>query len=195
LAKQGKMGNNNKRILLIFFVLLLAACQNNKSSEDPFGYMRDTSGQNIASESPAPEDPSKNIEWRDGNTYSYDYTESISKIDSSGNEQIITVYKRNKPSEDNITCEPKVCKWCSQSVAATSYSIIEYPNLNWLRGEPDFTSIFSMLIGMIGNMYNGNAYFDLENNKVRTEWVTNCDYPGPSGFCSLKCQSEYNSRY
>jgi hypothetical protein len=188
------MKSNKYLILSVLFVFLLSGCQDTKTSDNPFGYMDESSETNSGVDNPSPIEPSTEIEWRDGNSYSYDYTETISKVDSLGNEQIITVYKRNKPSEDNIVCELKVCKWCSQSVAATSYSINEYPNLNWLRGEPDFTSIFSMLIGMIGNMYNGNAYFDLENNKVRTEWVTNCDYTGPDGFCSLKCQSEYHNR-
>ena len=35
---------------------------------------------------------------------------------------------------------------------------------------------------------------DMDNNKIRTEWRINCNYPGPDGFCSLKCENEYKYR-
>ena len=33
-----------------------------------------------------------------------------------------------------------------------------------------------------------------KNNRIRTEWRINCNYPGPDEFCSLKCENEYDYR-
>ena len=167
---------------IVCLLILLYGCNGNSPNESADFESNETSYQE-------PE-PSKTIDWKDGDTYSYDYTEEISKIDSLGNEEIITVYKRNKPSDESIICEPKICKWCSKSTYATNFSIEEYPNINWLRGEPDLNSIF----GMLGSVLDGNTYYDLDNQKVRTEWRTNCEYNGPDGFCSEKCKSEYSYR-
>jgi len=132
----------------------------------------------------------KQIDWKDGNSYSYDYTETITKTDSLGNEEEITVYKQNKPSDADVYCKPKICKWCGKESTAYNYKIEEYPNINWLRGEPDLGSI----IGMLGSIFDGIHYYDLENKKIRTEWNVKCDYYGPDEFCSNKCEYEYRNR-
>lgn len=132
----------------------------------------------------------KQIDWKDGNTYSYAYTEEIQKTDSMGNPYTITVYKSNKPDDSEVTCDTKVCKWCGKEQYARSFVIEEYPNINWLRGEADLLSVFSMMYLIFDNQ----KYMDLDNNKVRTEWRVNCDYSGPDGFCSLKCENEYKYR-
>ncbi len=69
-------------------------------------------------QSPEPE-PLKQIEWKDGKTYSYNYTETITTKDSLGNEKEITVYKREKPKESDIICDKKICKWCSLFIIET----------------------------------------------------------------------------
>lgn len=104
-----------------------------------------------------------------------------------GNETLITVYKNNPPKENDIICETKVCKWCGKEVYAEDYKIEEYPNINWVRGKADLGSIF----GMFSIMFEGKTYYDIDNNRIRTEWRVNCNYPGPDGFCSLKCENEY----
>lgn len=180
-----------KKLQLILFsiiIIITYSCQDNKNDKSD-DYVFDE----IKLDDSAPEEMpelSETIDWKDGNTYSYNYTEEIIKTDSLGNEQVITVYKRNQPSDGEINCEPKVCKWCSNTTYANNYSIEEYPNINWLRGQPDLASIF----GILSSMIDGNSYYDLENNRVRTEWRTNCEYVGPNGFCSEKCKSEYNYR-
>ncbi len=179
----------------LFLIALLSSCEGKKQPQ-PYDFEDSADTLGNADDSyfaPNPSDenePSKEIEWKNGNVYSYDYTESVNLTDSIGNVREITIYKQNRPSERDVVCEPKICKWCNTSIYASNYSINEYPNLNWLRGNADMSSIFSML----GMLLNGTSYLDLENNKIRTEWVTNCNYPGPDGFCSLKCESEYRNR-
>lgn len=175
-------------IKFLFCCFFFISCKNETNYDTFQDY--ETSGDSVFVENEIIEAPSKDIKWKDGNYYSYDYTEAITKVDSLGIEQTITVYKRNKPSEGDVACEPKICKWCSNTTYVSNYSIEEYPNINWLRGQPDLASIF----GMLANIVDGNSYYDLDNNKVRTEWRTNCEYNGPEGFCSERCKSEYNYR-
>jgi hypothetical protein len=47
-------------------------------------------------------------------------------------------------------------------------------------------------IDLVGLTYAGTSYLDFQNNKLRTEWKVDCEYPGPVGFCSLKCENDYN---
>ncbi len=141
----------------------------------------------------------KQVDWIDGNTYSYDEIETISTVDSNGKETKFTIYKMSKPNESDIHCETKICKWCSQDVIATSFKIEEVPNINWLRGTKEEAAEI-LLDNMIGGILFGHSsaqlknttYYDWENNKIRTEWKIDCSYPGPDGFCSYKCEKEYN---
>jgi hypothetical protein len=98
----------------LFFILFLLSCQGNKQNRNE-EYLPDEmiTDEELIEEGDYEPKPSETIDWKDGNSYSYDYTEAITKTDSLGNEQIITVYKRNKPSDGDIVCEPKMCKWCS----------------------------------------------------------------------------------
>lgn len=66
--------------------------------------------------------------------------------------------------------------------------IEEYPNINWVRGQPDLNSIF----GMFSIIFEGKTYYDFENSRIRTEWRINCNYSGPDEFCSLKSENEYD---
>jgi hypothetical protein len=174
-------------IISIFaFTTFFASCEltpNPSGNNDLFDIVHSEENEDI-------NPPQKQIEWSNGNFYSYDYIETISKIDSSGNEFQIIVYKQNPPNENNIICEKKVCNWCGKEVSAENYEIQEYPNINWLRGQPDLTSIF----GMFAAMFEGKEYYDLDNNRIRTEWRIDCSYPGPNGFCSLKCENDYQYR-
>ncbi len=132
-------------------------------------------------------EPPKQISWANGNIYSYDFVETIFKVDSLGNKTAITVYKSNPPGDREIVCDTKVCEWCSKEVQAKTYEIEEYPNIDWLRGEPSIASI----VGALSMVFEGKKYYDLDHNRIRTEWRVNCSYPGPDGFCSRKCENEY----
>lgn len=140
---------------------------------------------NFKNNEPAP--PSKEIEWADGNTYSYDYTEEVELKDSTGTKTLI-IYMRNKPT--NVDCEVVECRWCRKKMEAEDYSIVEFPDMDVFRGKASLMSFASFYASFLDH----TRYFDLDNNKVRTEWKVNCDYGGPDGFCSLKCKSEYNRR-
>ena len=59
-----------------------------------------------------------------------------------------------------------------------------------LKQAPDFSCIF----GLFTSFFDGTHFYDMDNNKIRTEWRINCNYPGPDGFCSLKCENEYKYR-
>jgi hypothetical protein len=136
-----------------------------------------------------PPSPSKEIEWADGNTYTYDYTEEIETKDSLGNVgKVFTIYKRNKPVD--VNCDTKECRWCRKEMYAESYSIEEFPDVDVLRGRGSYSSQNSFYL----SVFTEPAHFDIDNKRIRTEWTVNCDYGGPDGFCSLKCKSEYNRR-
>jgi len=135
-------------------------------------------------------EPSKYVDWANGNSYSYDYTESIETTDSLGNSIIYTVYKRNRPNESSINCDMKACRWCSKSIPASDYTLYEHPDISFLREGGNPLSLLSIVLDLL----NFKTYIDFENHKVRTEWKLSCNYPGPNGFCSLKCESEYNNR-
>lgn len=150
------------QLILAIIIFAMSSCHSNKQSEIDL-YKPDEI--NIIGEDVSLDPESiEAIDWKDGNTYSYDYTEAITKVDSLGNGQTITVYKRNKPSEGDVACEPKICKWCSKTTFASNYSIEEYPNINWLRGQPDLASI----LGILTSIIDGNSYYDLDNNMIRT---------------------------
>lgn len=184
--------------------LLLFLCFSCKNSNLESGGSMDDIDTTIGSDSPnspdiPPEEqytppPSKEIEWADGNTYTYDYTEQIKWEDSTGTRNV-TVYIKNKPT--NVDCEIKQCKWCSIEIQAQGYTIDEYPNLDVQREKSSNREASKSLVSLIQMMFNFDSpkkYFDLDNNRIRTEWTVNCDYGGPDGFCSLKCKSEYNNR-
>lgn len=61
---------------------------------------------------------------------------------------------------------------------AENYEIEEYPNINCLKGAPDFPCIF----GLFTSFFDGTHFYNMDNNKIRTEWRINCNYPGPDGF-------------
>ncbi len=194
---------NYKSILPFLLLFLCFSCKN--SNLESGGSMDDIDNTTIGSDSSnspntppeeqySPQPPSKEIEWADGNTYTYDYIEQIQWKDSTGTRNV-TVYIKNKPT--NVDCEIKQCKWCSIEIQAQGYTIDEYPNLDVQREKSNikegFESLGSML-QMLLSFDNPKNYFDLENDRIRTEWRVNCDYGGPDGFCSMKCQSEYNKR-
>lgn len=176
-------------IILILCCVLFISCKN-ENSYDVFQDYNITQDSSTIEEEIV-EEISKDVEWKDGNIYSYDYTETVNLKDSLGNDRIITIYKRNRPDENNIVCEPKVCKWCSNEFYSTNYTIKEYPNFDYLNGE-NLTSIY----GMVGLLLTGEHihYIDLDNNMLRSEWNIECNYPGPDGFCSLRCENEYRYR-
>jgi hypothetical protein len=139
---------------------------------------------------PAP--PSKDIEWADGYTYTYDYTEQIELKDSTGT-KTVTVYIKNKPT--NFDCVTRNCKWCRIEMPPQGYTFEEYPNLDVWRGkESGLSNGFFSSIQLALSIATDKQYWDLKNDRIRTEWTVDCDYGGPKGFCSLKCKSEYNNR-
>ena len=164
----------------------MSSCQGNKHSEPYLNSPEEIANEDGISSEPEPE-PSKEIEWSDGNIYPYDYTEEMVIKDTLGNDRVITVYRRYKPTESDIECEPKTCKWCSKEVYSSNIKIEEFPNSLFNGGMASFFG--EMLLSL-----TGTTYIDLDNNRVRCEWKVECDYPGPDGFCSEKCKSEYEYR-
>lgn len=191
--------------MLLISTLCLLSCGNNEMSggNDKYVSGREVSGSQEQTEDEIVREPEyvepekpKQIEWSDGNTYSYEYTESIDTKDSTGNPITLTVYKQHKPDENEVNCELKTCKWCGRQVQAESYSIVEYPNINGFRDHTDAGSVFDVILNAAFGFLNTDYlnHFDLENRRIRTEWRLECNYPGPQGFCSLKCKSEYQYR-
>lgn len=184
--------------LTILLLLLFFSCKNSNLDEgnNSNTIVDGSSNSNGTSteEQFTPPPPSKEIEWADGNTYAYDYTEQIQWKDSLGTRDV-TVYIRNKPI--NIQCDIAKCEWCGEIMNSQGYTIDEYPNLDVQREKSNVKEGFKSLGSLIQMMLNFDSpkkYFDLDNNRIRTEWTVNCDYGGPDGFCSMKCQSEYNRR-
>lgn len=161
-------------------------------SEYTEGEMEEDGGQNLT--------PSE-IQWKDGKSYTYDYTEVIDYIDRAGETHQITVYKRNQPATVH-QCDLLTCKWCSKQYDAVNYSVKEYPNISWMsKLEKDMNlyeaqeAFFGVYIekGMFGYDEARLNFYDLENNRVRIEWQYTCNY-NSKDFCSLKCESEYNNQ-
>lgn len=192
------MGNsffkNINDIVCIFFLMLfiLISCEptQNKAQEEPKFENTDSLSLEVIPEKI--EAPQQTVEWSDGNIYSYDYIDEISEIDSLGNEKIITVYRRNKPSESEVSCEIKTCEWCGQSIYASNFTIKEYPDVRFLKGEGNYISLLDNFFTIL---FNSKKYYDMENNRIRTEWEVNCEYPGPEGYCSRKCSYESKNNY
>ena len=189
---------NYKSIFAFLLLLLCFGCKNSNleggGSMDNIGNTTiggDSSNSNGTppEEQYTPPQQSKEIEWADGNTYTYDYTEEIETKDSLGNiGKVFTIYKRNKPVD--VNCETKECRWCRKEIYAENYSIEEFPDLSALRGNGNYGSMYSFFM----SMFSSTSYIDIDNKRIRTEWKVNCDYGGPDDFCSMKCQSEYNRR-
>ncbi len=189
---------NYKSTLAFLLLFLCFSCKNSNfdggdSMDDNGNTSIDGGSSNSNGTTPdeqyTQQQPSKEIEWSDGNTYTYDYTEEIETKDSLGNvAEVFTIYKRNKPV--NVNCETKECRWCRKEIYAENYSIEEFPEVNALRGKGNYGALFSLFASMVSSP----SYFDIDNKKIRTEWRVNCDYGGPDDFCSMKCQSEYNRR-
>lgn len=186
-----------KNLKLIFFyliILLIFSCKNNSfNPNDSQGGRPKYGGRPINIEDTVsipdpdesgPEYGDKVVEWADGNSYTYDYTEDVEFTDSTGT-RTITIFMRNKPT--NVDCDIKKCKWCGKEMEAINYSITEFPDCDVLRGKSTVASVLSFYMSML----DSRPYFDLDNNKVRTVWRVNCDYGGLDEFCSLKCKSEY----
>jgi hypothetical protein len=167
-------------LVFFFLIFVLVGCEDNLSSSGDSWNQKD---RNSRFSEPA----TKQINWGDGNIYSYHFIETITKVDSLGNQRAIQVYKSAPPDEKEVICEGKVCEWCGREVQAGSYEIEEYPDINWLRGEESLASF----IGALSMIFEGRRYFDLENNRIRTEWRINCNYPGPDGYCSPKCKRDH----
>lgn len=170
-----------KLIFSICLTILLSGCNENRQNDQALYDNNETYSE--------PES-SNTIDWSDGNSYSYDYIETLNLKDSLDNDRVISIYKTNKPSDNDILCEPKICKWCNNSTDASNYTIEEFPDLNWTSG--DLSSI--SYLDLVGLTYAGTSYLDFQNNRLRTEWKVDCEYPGPVGFCSLKCENEYRYR-
>jgi hypothetical protein len=189
---------NYKSIFPFLLFLLCFSCKNPNlegggSMDDKGNTTIDDGSSNSngtkTEEQYTPPSPSKEIEWADGNTYTYDYTEEIETKDSLGNVgKVFTIYKRNKPVD--VNCETKECRWCRKEMYAESYSIEEFPDVDVLRGRGSYSSQNSFYL----SVFTEPAHFDINNKRIRTEWKVNCDYGGPDDFCSMKCQSEYNNR-
>lgn len=197
--------------ILLFAMILLAGCNNPRSNNNPFGSESDNNELNA----PPPPDGSEysegemegdggpnlsssSIRWKDGNTYSYDYTEIINYIDTLNETHQVTVYRSNRPND--VNCDIKTCKWCSKQYGAVDYTLEEYPNISWMTKRKDEMSYSeaieaaSALVDMGKRIFNQeNSYYDLENFQVRVEWRTTCHYNNLE-FCSLKCESEYKNR-
>jgi hypothetical protein len=189
---------NYKSIFPFLLFLLCFSCKNPNlegggSMDDKGNTTIDDGSSNsngtTTEEQYTPPSPSKEIEWADGNTYTYDYTEEIETKDSLGNVgKVFTIYKRNKPVD--VNCETKECRWCRKEIYAENYSIEDFPDVDVLRGRGSYSSQNSFYL----SVFTEPAHFDINNKIIRTEWKVNCDYGGPDDFCSMKCQSEYNNR-
>ncbi len=183
---------NYKSISPFLLLLLCFSCKNsNLDGGNTHNTIDDGSPKSngtITEEQYSPS-PSKEIEWADGNTYTYDYTEEIETKDSLGNiGKVFTIYKRNKPVD--VNCETKECRWCRKEMYAENYSIEEFPDVDVLRGRGSYSSQNSFYL----SVFTEPAHFDIDNKRIRTEWRVNCNYGGPDDFCSMKCQSEYRYR-
>jgi arsenate reductase-like glutaredoxin family protein len=133
----------------------------------------------------------KTINWGDGGSYDYYYTEIINIEDTNGEITPIKVYINNVPV--NPDCETKKCKWCNSTINLLNSYTEEYPNLDNLRENPNRDSLaqFMLSLGL-----NASSYISANNSKgvaIRTITSQICEYEDVNGYCSQKCYHEANN--
>lgn len=135
----------------------------------------------------------KVIEWSDGNSYEYDFTEVINLTDPKGNVEPVTIYRNNIPS--NTNCENKKCSWCNTIIYPVSYDYEEYPDISGVRKYANNSSIVSLFWNLGGDI-SKYTYTDESTDTIaiRTEWILVCKYEEVNGYCSNKCYYESKNR-
>jgi hypothetical protein len=203
-------GMKIQKVITFIFLLMILGCDssNKQSKSNHFTDENQTTTENQDESFDSDleneqndEQEQKYVSWKDGNSYSYDFEDYITKTDSNGNEIVITVYRSYKPSNAEIQeCEVISCKWCSKELYGEK-ELSEVPDVSWLSPNPDLknANIFNKLdfvddffTGLFSSPFQSN-YYDFKNNKVRTEWVINCKYVSTNPFCSLKCKNEFEN--
>ena len=132
----------------------------------------------------------KTVNWGDGNSYEYSYTEEINFEDINGEVTRITIYIN--PKNSNPNCNNKKCKWCNTIIYSTNSYIEEFPNLSNLRENPNRESLADLVLSLGFNVKN---YLDADNTNgisIRTEIINHCEYDEVNGYCSNKCYHEAN---
>ena len=154
----------------------------------------------------------KHIQWKDGNTYPYDYIDEYIEKDSIGRNYTWTVYRSYPSSASDVECHSYKCHWCGKEVNSTGYSFKEYPTALLYRIEGKQFDLFNlgdvvddeevedeprnmaeqMMASMAGRWVLAVKKFtDYDNHKILLLMKKKCKYDAPEGFCSLKCQYEY----
>jgi len=178
---------------------------NERASNIDFGQSESNKEENETADN---SDVVKVIDWIDGNNYTYDYIETITQKADDGTLNTFTIYRKNKPNTSIHDCAEQKCKWCGKIYFAENYelkeipNLKEMPNLNWIKENLNTNSLSPLGETIVGDIILGGIfengelgnklYYDLNNNKIRTDWIINCNYSNPYGFCSNKCNTEYN---
>jgi hypothetical protein len=133
----------------------------------------------------------KTVNWGDGNSYDYYYTENINFEDLNGEIIPITVYINNVPV--NSDCKIKKCKWCNSIINLKNNYTEEFPNLDDFRKNPNRESMAQLITSLGVSIYN-YVSVDKSSKKIsiRTETNNICDYDEVHGYCSNKCYYEAN---
>lgn len=183
--------------LSVIFILIFG-CKKNEESQDSGIIVNDTQNQNyddstslqLNDEAVYEEEGVKTINWRDGGSYEYYYTEIINIEDTNGEIITVTVYINNVPV--NSDCEIKKCKWCNSNINLVNSYYEEFPNLDNLRENPNRETIGQVMLSL--GMFATSYMFVENSNGVSIRTVTNtiCEYDEFKGYCSKKCYHEEN---
>lgn len=132
----------------------------------------------------------KIINWADGNSYDYYYTEIINVEDTNGEIIPVKIYINNVPV--NSDCKTKKCKWCNSIINLVNSYTEEFPNLGNLRENPNRESLGQVMLSL---GLSGNSFMSVDNSSgVSIRTVTNliCEYDDYKDYCSKKCYNEEN---
>lgn len=201
-----------KNFIFSLFILLLIGCNENRNNKeakinDSVQKNLDSSAhqegrndnaleQNYESDEERSHEEGiemKLINWSDGNSYEYYFTEVINITDPKGNVEPVTIYRNNIPS--NTNCENKKCSWCNTIIYPVSSNYEEYPDISGVRKYADNGSIASLLWNLGGDI-SKYIYTDESTNTfaIRTEGILICNYDDVNGFCSNRCYYESKNR-
>jgi hypothetical protein len=192
-----------KLYLFIIYILIfnsILSCNGiNKSTSDientdteiqNQNYVNSTSLQ-LDNEVVSEDEEIKTINWGDGSSYDYYYTEIINIEDTNGDIIPVKLYINNVPV--NSDCKTKKCNWCNSMINLVNSYHEEFPNLDNLRENPNRESIGQVMLSL---GISATSFMSANNStgvSIRTVTNTICEYDEVNGYCSKKCYHEANN--
>ncbi|MBP6754517.1 MAG: hypothetical protein KA210_00105 [Bacteroidia bacterium] len=187
-------------ILFSVFLLIFIGCKKNEplinssnSSDDIQSLVvdsLDSTSLQLDNEQVSDDEELKTINWVDGNSYDYYYTEIINVEDTNGEIIPVKIYINNVPVDSD--CKTKKCKWCNSTINLVNSYTEEFPNLDNLRENPNRETIGQVMLSLGLSTTSFMSSNSSTGVSIRTVTNTVCEYDEVNGYCSKKCYHEEN---